>query len=139
MVEADGDPAVTAATGTPGALRVFWRPGCPYCAMLRLGLGRARVRAEWINIWEDPAAAARVRDITGGHETVPTVVVGTRAMVNPSARQVIAAVRARQPGTLPAQETRPASSWLARAAGFVRRRRPGQQHAVDDSRRLKAR
>ena len=119
-------------------MRVYWRPGCPYCAMLRLGLGRARVRAEWINIWEDPSAAARVRDITGGHETVPTVVVGTRAMVNPSARQVIAAVRARQPGTFPAQETRTASSWLARAAGFHRRRRPGQQHAVDDSRGLKA-
>jgi hypothetical protein len=89
--------------------------------------------AEWINIWEDQAAAARVRAITGGPETVPTVVAGTRAMVNPSARQVVAAVRAGQPGTLPAEGSRPAS-WLARAAGFLTRRRPGQQHAVDDSR-----
>jgi mycoredoxin len=39
--------------------------------MLRLGLRRARVRAEWINIWDDPAAAAEVRDITGGDETSP--------------------------------------------------------------------
>jgi mycoredoxin len=101
--------------------------------MLRLGLRGARVRAEWINIWDDQAAAARVRDITGGDETVPTVVVGTRAMVNPSPRQVVAAVRAAQPGTLPAERTRPAS-WPARAAGFLRRRRSAPQHAIDDFR-----
>jgi mycoredoxin len=115
---------VTVATGTPGAVRVYWRPGCPYCGMLRLGLRGTRVRAEWINIWDDPAAAARVRDITGGCETVPTIVVGGRAMVNPSARQVVAAVRAGQPGWLPARERR-----LARTAGFVTRRR--RRHRVD--------
>lgn len=73
------------ATGTGGAVLVYWRPGCPFCAMLRLGLRSARVRAEWVNIWEDTAAAARVRAITGGDETVPTVVVGAQAIVNPSA------------------------------------------------------
>jgi glutaredoxin len=65
------------AAGAPGGVLVYWRPGCPYCAMLRLGLRSARVPAEWVNIWEDRAAAARVRAITGGDETVPTVVVGT--------------------------------------------------------------
>src|SRR6266568_4999516 len=84
---------VTSATGAPGVVRVYWRPGCPYCAMLRLGLRRSRLPVEEINIWEDRAAAAAVRAITGGDETVPTVVVGTKAMVNPSARQVIVAVR----------------------------------------------
>ncbi len=123
---------MTAATGAPGAVRVYWRPGCPYCAMLRLGLRGARVRAEWVNIWDDQAAAARVRAITGGDETVPTVVVGARAMVNPSARQVVAAVRAGQPGALPERGTRPAS-WLARAAGFVTRR--WRRHPVDEPRR----
>jgi len=49
---------------------VHWRPGCPYCATLRLGLRSARVPATWVNIWEDRAAAARVRAITGGDETV---------------------------------------------------------------------
>lgn len=114
---------MTSADGTPGAVRVYWRPGCPFCTVLRLGLRGARVRAEWVNIWDDRAAAARVRAITGGDETVPTVVVGTRSLVNPSARQVIAAVRAGQPGALPVRGTRPAS-WLVRAAGFLTPRRP---------------
>jgi mycoredoxin len=96
---------VTTATGTPGAVRVYWRPGCPYCAMLRLGLRGARVQAEWINIWDDQAAAARVRAITGGDETVPTVVVGTRAMVNPSPRQVVAAMRTGSP--VPSRQREP--------------------------------
>jgi mycoredoxin len=89
--------AVIPAAGTPGGVLVYWRPGCPHCAMLRLGLRGARVPVEWVNIWEDSAAAARVRAITGGDETVPIVVVGTQAMVNPSARQVIAAVRDARP------------------------------------------
>jgi len=98
--------------------------------MLRLGLRRARVRAEWINIWDDPAAAAEVRDLTGGDETFPAVVVGIQAMVNSSARQVIAAVRAGQPGVLPGQGIRRASR-LAQAAGFLTRRKPRPGHAVD--------
>jgi len=88
-------------TSAAAAVLVYWRPGCPYCAMLRLGLRSARVPATWVNIWEDRVAAARVRAITGGDETVPSVVVGVRAMVNPSARQVIAAVGGGQPGTGP--------------------------------------
>lgn len=49
-----------------------------------------------INVWEDRQAAARVRSITGGNETVPTVIVGECAMVNPSARDVLVAVRAQR-------------------------------------------
>jgi len=109
---------VTAASGTPGVVRVYWRPGCPYCMMLQRKLHRARLPVEEINIWEDPAAAAEVRDITGGDETVPTVIVGTRKMVNPSARQVIAAVRAEYPSILPADPARP-ESWLARMACLI--------------------
>jgi mycoredoxin len=86
------------------------------------GLRSARVPATWVNIWEDRAAAAQVRAITGGDETIPTVAVGAQAMVNPSARQVVAAVRDAQPGTLPRAGGR-ATSWLARLAGFVGRRR----------------
>jgi len=112
---------VSPAAGAAGGVLVYWRPGCPYCVMLRLGLRGARVPAEWANIWEDRAAAARVRAITGGDETVPTVLVGTRAMVNPSARQVVAAVRDGQPGTRPSAGTR-AAGWLTRMAGFFSRR-----------------
>src|SRR5262249_20817094 len=53
--------AVSPAAGGPGGVLVYWRPGCPYCALLRLGLRGARVSATWVNIWEDRAAAARVR------------------------------------------------------------------------------
>src|SRR6266568_2125515 len=53
--------AVSPAAGAPGGVLVHWRPGCPYCAMLRLGLRSARVPATWVNIGEDRAAAARVR------------------------------------------------------------------------------
>ena len=108
------------AAGAPCVL-VYWRPGCPYCAMLRLGLLSARVPATWVSIWEDRAAAARVCAITGGDETVPIVVVGTQALVNPSARQVVAAVRDGQPGTRPSAGTR-AAAWLAQVAGFLSRR-----------------
>jgi len=122
---------VTSATGTSGVVRVYWRPGCPFCARLRLGLRAARVRSEWVNIWDDRGAAARVRAITGGDETVPTVVVGTKTMVNPSARQVVAAVRAAQPGIVPADGTDPASR-LARAAGSLTRRWPWRGHAAHE-------
>jgi len=127
---------VTSAAGTPGVVRVYWRPGCPFCIMLRLGLRRARVPAEWVNIWDAPAAAAEVRDITGGDETVPTVVVSTQAIVNPSVRQVIAAIRAGQPRVLPAHGTRPASR-LAQAARGLTRRRPRPEQAVDEPSRHK--
>ena len=120
---------MTSSARAPLAVRVYWRPGCPCCMMLRLRLRSAGVPAEWVNIWEDQAAAATVRDITGGDETVPTVVVGTKAMVNPSALQVIAAVRDGRPGIIPAAGAQPAS-WLARAFGLLTGR-TRQRHAVD--------
>ncbi len=49
-----------------------------------------------VNIWEDEQAAATVRSITGGSETVPTVVVGEVAMVNPRASEVIDVLDQRQ-------------------------------------------
>jgi len=41
------------------------------------------------NIWDEPKAAAFVRSVADGNETVPTVVIGEQALVNPSAKQVI--------------------------------------------------
>lgn len=60
---------------------------------LRRGLRRAGVATREINIWSDPDAAAMVRGIAGGNETVPTVLVGGQAMVNPPLRLVVEAVR----------------------------------------------
>lgn len=81
------------ATGVPTAVpTVYWRPGCPWCARLRRGLARADVATREVDIWQDPAAAAVVRSVATGNETVPTVVIGDRALVNPSVRQVLDAL-----------------------------------------------
>lgn len=70
---------------------VYWRPGCGFCHILRRELDRAGVERTEIDIWQDPAAAAVVRSHARGNETVPTVLVGDLAMVNPNAAEVIAA------------------------------------------------
>lgn len=68
---------------------VYSRPGCPFCFALRAGLRHASVPFREINIWEDADAAAFVRSVANGNETVPTVTIGDTSMVNPSARTVI--------------------------------------------------
>ncbi|MCH9728880.1 MAG: NrdH-redoxin [Actinomycetia bacterium] len=73
-------------------VEVLWRPGCPFCMNLRIGLRRRSITTTEIDIWSDSEAAARVRAVTGGDETVPTVFVGTQALVNPSVRTVVAAI-----------------------------------------------
>ena len=77
---------------SPPTVTFFWRPGCGFCMMLERNLSRLGLPLDKRNIWEDPEAAATVRSIARGNETVPTVVVGEARMVNPSASQVIAAV-----------------------------------------------
>jgi mycoredoxin len=70
---------------------VYWRPGCPYCSRLRRGLRRAGLSVHEVDIWADRSAAATVRELAGGNETVPTVVIGETSLVNPSAAEVLAA------------------------------------------------
>jgi mycoredoxin len=67
---------------------VYWRPGCGFCAALRHGLDRAGMVYEEVNIWESPDAAAFVRSVANGNETVPTVTVGTKSVVNPTVADV---------------------------------------------------
>lgn len=69
-------------------VQFYWRPGCPFCARLSRGLRKSGIEFESVNIWEDPDAAARVRSVANGNETVPTVFIGDQALVNPSAAQV---------------------------------------------------
>lgn len=76
---------------------VYWRPGCPFCMNLRWWIHRRRLPVTEIDIWQDPAAASTVRSITGGDETVPTVVVGTVSLVNPSPSALLRAVREQAP------------------------------------------
>jgi glutaredoxin len=73
---------------SPDALDLYWRPGCPFCFSLKRSLRRRKLPVRLHNIWEDPDAAAVVRRAANGDETVPTVVVGGRALVNPTPRAV---------------------------------------------------
>jgi mycoredoxin len=77
------DDAARAASDGDGQPIVYWRPGCPYCIRLRARLGRDARRLHWVDIWADPDGAASVREVTGGDETVPTVVAADRSFINP--------------------------------------------------------
>jgi glutaredoxin len=67
----------------------YWRPHCGFCVALRAQLERAGVELEERNIWEDEDDAAFVRSVANGNETVPTVVVRGKALVNPSPHRVM--------------------------------------------------
>lgn len=71
---------------------VYWRPGCGFCMHLRSGLKRYEIEANWVDIWEDPEAAATVRSLANGNEVVPTVTYKDTFFVNPSAGDVAAAM-----------------------------------------------
>lgn len=68
---------------------VYWRRGCGACASLRVALAEAGVPVVWHDIWAEADAAAYVRSVAGGNETVPTVRVGERVLVAPSPRRVL--------------------------------------------------
>ena len=71
---------------------VYWRPGCMYCERLRRSLGADARRAAWVDIWRDPDAAAFVRGVNDGNETVPTVVLDGVPHTNPDPDLVRAAL-----------------------------------------------
>jgi mycoredoxin len=70
------------------SITVYWRPGCGFCASLRRDLDRAGMSYDEVNIWEQPDAAAFVRSVANGNETVPTVTVGSKSVVNPSVADI---------------------------------------------------
>jgi mycoredoxin len=115
--------------GGDAAVTVLWRPGCPFCALLLRRLERTGLAFDRVDIWEHPDAAAWVRSVADGNETVPTVRIadpdGARAvaLVNPSATQVLDMLGRIAPGALPrgVEEKR---GVLGRLLGaFVRGRR----------------
>ena len=73
----------------PERIDLYWRPACGFCTMLRRQLDKLGIERVEHDIWSDPANAAVVRSHANGNETVPTVVIGDVAMVNPSGRQLI--------------------------------------------------
>ncbi|MEI2654742.1 MAG: glutaredoxin domain-containing protein [Microthrixaceae bacterium] len=88
-------------TDEPAGITFYWRPGCGFCARLERALVKADIPLERHNIWDDPAAAAAVRSIARGNETVPTLVIGPVGMVNPSPREVVDTMREHTPDLLP--------------------------------------
>lgn len=86
---------------TPQAITFYWRPGCGFCMALERRLGGLGLPLDKRNIWDDPGSAAVVRSIANGNETVPTVVVGEIAMVNPSVDRVLQAIEAEAPHLAP--------------------------------------
>lgn len=94
----------------PYEIVVYTCPGCPYCFSLRTGLRRAGLTFREINIWKNPEAAAFVRSVANGNETVPTVTIGDVSMINPSARRVHAVAAA--PDDLPTPTRR---QWFRRS------------------------
>lgn len=84
-------PSPTSVSATEGAraadegrVVVYFRRQCLFCERLRLTLGRLGRRAVWVDIWADPDAAAYVRSVNQGDETVPTVVIEGTAHTNPA-------------------------------------------------------
>lgn len=74
---------------------IYWRPGCVFCARLRARLGSLRSRATWVNIWQDPEAAAFVASVNDGNEVVPTVLIDGVPVTNPEPDRVREALAAR--------------------------------------------
>ena len=81
----------------------FWRPGCGFCMRLERKLSKAQIPFRKQNIWEDETQAEFVRSVANGSETVPTVRVGTTALVNPSIRQVVETIRREAPHLVPTE------------------------------------
>jgi mycoredoxin len=117
-------PLLPDGLGGDAAVTVLWRPGCPYCAMLLRGLERTGLVFDRIDIWEHPEAAAWVRTVADGNETVPTVRIASSgrddaveeavALVNPSPRAVLDMLARLAPDAMPTETERHRASVSAR-------------------------
>lgn len=91
-----GRPAATphadALAHAENGVAVYWRPGCPYCARLRLALRGRRADVRWVNIWADDEGRAWVASVNEGDEVVPTVVLDGVTHTNPDPGLVTAAL-----------------------------------------------
>jgi mycoredoxin len=83
------------------AIDFYWRPGCGFCMALDRSLKKAGIPMDKKNIWENDSYLNTVRMHANGNETVPTVVIGNTAMVNPRVGQVIEALRSEAPHLVP--------------------------------------
>jgi mycoredoxin len=106
-------------SGDTSGVTLYWRPGCGFCMGLERGLSPYDLDIGRRNIWEDPGAADFVRAHTGGNETVPTVDVAGHVMVNPTAKQLLAAMHEHTPHLLPADFEPPEPGAVAKFVGRI--------------------
>jgi glutaredoxin len=85
------------AQGMTAKVVFYTRPRCPHSFRLRRALRRRGLPFREVNIWQDAAAATAVRSAANGNETVPTIQVGDRWLVNPTADEVCAAAGYKPP------------------------------------------
>ncbi len=86
----------------PNKIVVYRRAGCIVCSVLVRQPDRRGVQHRRVDLWQDPAAAARVRSAANGNETVPTVGIGPVMLVNPDVHAVLAAAAEHAPQAVPA-------------------------------------
>ncbi len=103
----------------PRQIDLYWRPGCGFCSMLQRKLDALGIERVEHNIWDDPDDAAVVRRHANGNETVPTVVIGDRGFVNPSAGELIAYLGVNHPDLLPEGFEAPEPNAVSRLAARV--------------------
>ncbi len=97
-----------------GEVTVYWRPGCGFCSSLLRQLEHHAVPHRRVNIWDEPEAAAIVRSIARGNETVPTVTIGAVGLVNPSVHELLAIAAEHAPHVVPADYQAPQGSRFGR-------------------------
>jgi glutaredoxin len=98
---------------------LYWRPGCGFCSMLQRKLDKLGIERTEHNIWDDADDAAIVRAHANGNETVPTVVIGERGFVNPSAGELVAYLSVQHPELLPDGFQAPEPNAVSRLASRV--------------------
>lgn len=111
-----GVPEPSEPPDTSVRIVVYWRPRCGYCGSLRRQLDHHGVEHDLVNIWEDPDGAAFVRSVARGNETVPTVSVGSEALVNPNFHALMAVAAELAPSLVPQgyEPPEPRTGWISR-------------------------
>lgn len=73
----------------PDTIIVYGHPTCPNLRPVKGLLTQSKVKFEYINIHQDSVAAARVRAVNSGNESVPTLVFpdGT-TLTEPTVREL---------------------------------------------------
>ena len=84
--------------GEHRAILVYGTTWCPDCERARRLLDAHRVRYDWIDVDQDPAAAAHIEKLNHGMRTVPTVVLPDGSILSePSNRQLLEKIAALRP------------------------------------------